>query len=421
LNQALGAFSQYSNVTLQAASLAGGVAPTPTPTPSPTPTPPVTSEFQISSNAAFAQWSTHVAADPVGNFVAVWQSNLQDGSGWGIFGRRYDSAGNPLGNEFQVNNFTTGNQFVPRVAMDANDNFTVVWESTNSDGNGYGISCRRYNSAGTPLGNEVQVNTTVVNNQHDPFIAMRPTGEFVIVWVSDLQDGSGWGIYGQRFDASGNKAGNEFPVNSVTAGDQKQPSVGMDSTGNFVVEWESAGQDGSGLGIYARRFNAAGAAQGSEFRVNTFTTNDQYASWITMNSSGAFVIAWSSVGQDGSGVGIYAQRYNAAGTPQGSEFRANTFTASDQIYPTASIDAAGNFVIVWESLGQDGSGRGIYCQRYNSAGVAQGSEMQINVNIASDQFNPFVAMFSTNDFIVNWTSFGQDGFAEGVYGRRYFF
>ncbi len=421
LNQALGAFSQWSNVTLQAASLAGGVAPTPTPTPSPTPTPPVTSEFQISSNAAFAQWSTHVASDPVGNFVAVWQSNLQDGSGWGIFGRRYDSAGNPLGNEFQVNTFTPGNQFVPRVAMDANDNFTVVWESTNSDGNGYGISCRRYNSAGTPLGNEVQVNTTVVNNQHDPFIAMRSTGESVIVWVSDLQDGSGWGIYGQRYDASGNKAGSEFQLNSFTAGDQKQPSVAMDSNGNFAVEWESVGQDGSGGGVYARRFNASGVAQGSEFRVNTFTTGDQNASWISMNSSGAFIITWSSVGQDGSGVGIYAQRYNAAGTPQGSEFRANTFTASDQIYSTASIDDAGNFVIVWESVGQDGSGRGVYGQRYNSAGLAQGAEFQINVNVSNDQFNPFVAMFSTNDFIVNWTSFGQDGFAEGVYGRRYFF
>ena len=54
-------------------------------------------EFQISSSAPFAQWVTHVAAEPNGNFVVVWQNNLQDGSGWGIYAHRYNAAGVPQG------------------------------------------------------------------------------------------------------------------------------------------------------------------------------------------------------------------------------------------------------------------------------------------------------------------------------------
>jgi large repetitive protein len=36
-----------------------------------------------------AQYNSSVAADPAGNFVVVWQSLGQDGSGFGIFGQRF--------------------------------------------------------------------------------------------------------------------------------------------------------------------------------------------------------------------------------------------------------------------------------------------------------------------------------------------
>jgi hypothetical protein len=48
--------------------------------------------------------------------------------------------------------------------------------------------------------------------------------------------------------------GPEFQVNTYTTGDQRtflygRRNVGMDASGNFVVVWESAGQDGSGFGV----------------------------------------------------------------------------------------------------------------------------------------------------------------------------
>src|SRR5438105_80364 len=69
-------------------------------------------------------------------------------------------------------------------------------------------------------------------------------------------------------------AGPEFQVNTATDNNQEHASVAADAYGNFVVAWQSDRQDGSGWGVYAQRYNAAGVAQGSESRVNTTTAGD---------------------------------------------------------------------------------------------------------------------------------------------------
>ena len=168
--------------------------------------------------------------------------------------------------------------------------------------------------------------------------------------------------------------GPEFRVNTTTAGDQRTNTTGqggsmaLDAAGDFVVTWTSAGQDGSGQGIYAQRYNAAGVAQGVEFRVNTTTAGDQINSTVALDAAGDFVVTWTSYGQDtANSFGIYAQRYNAAGAMQGVEFPVNTTTAGAQRNSTVALDAAGDFVITWSSNLQDGSGYGVYAQRYDES------------------------------------------------------
>ena len=76
------------------------------------------------------------------------------------------------------------------------------------------------------------------------------------------------------------------------------------------------------------------------FRVNTTTTKEQVHASVAMDDAGNFVIVWSSKDQDGDNWGIYAQRYNAAGVTQGSEFRVNSYTAKEQLGPSVAMDAA---------------------------------------------------------------------------------
>jgi len=376
--------------------------------------------MRVNSYTTGEQVGSAVATDDDGDFVVTWWSFGQDGNGHGIYAQRYNAAGSPQGSEFRVNSYTKNTQNDPSIGMDADGDFVITWESFGQDGDDYGIYAQRYNAAGTALGSEFRVSSSTTNQQFSPSIGMDADGDFVITWASAQYESTS-GIYAQRYNAAGTPLGSEFLVNSYTTHNhyQVKPSIGMDADGDFVVTWSSYGQDVSGFGIYAQRYNAAGAALGSEFRVNSSTTSDQLISSIGMDADGDFVVSWENFGEDVDGYDIYAQRYNAAGTPQGSEFRVNSYTSYYQVNSSIGMDADGDFVVTWESYGQDGSNYGIYAKRYNAAGAVLGIEFRVNSNTFSYQLRPSIGMDADGDFVIAWESYGQDGDLGGVYTQRY--
>ena len=370
----------------------------------------VGAEIRANTYTAGHQQDPAVAMGAAGNFVVVWTSS-QDVSLDGIYAQRFNASGAAIGGEFRVNTTTANSQSNAAVAMDADGDFVITWESP--DGSSDGVYAQRYNAAGVAVGSEFRVNTTTASDQGRSAVAMDADGDFVITWESFVQDGSADGIYAQRYNAAGVALGGEFRVNTTTASSQNNPAVAMDAAGNFVIAWDSP-QDGSGDGIYAQRYNAAGVALGGEFRVNTTTSGSQNNPSVAMDSNGNFVVTWDSPDASSSD-GVYAQRYNGAGVALGGEFRVNTTTADDQADPTVAMDASGDFVIIWRSNGQDGSGDGIYAQRYNAAGVAIGGEIQVNTFTTYDQQAPAVAMDANGNITVAWESLGQDGSGYGIY------
>lgn len=323
---------------------------------------PVGPEFLVNTYTTDSQRSPSISSDSSGNFVVVWVSNTQDGSGYGVFGQRYEGSGGPLGGEFLVNTYTTGYQLSPSVTSDSTGDFVVVWTSGTPDNDAFG---QRFASSGVPLGGEFRVNTYTTNAQYNPSVTSDASGSFVVVWTSYTQDGSLSGIFGQRFDSAGASLGAEFRVNTHTTGYQLFPAVTSDPTGNFVVVWTDTAQDGSGTGVFGQRYSSSGMPLGSEFRVNTYTTNAQYGGSVASDSTGNFVVAWRSNTQDGPGYGVFGQRYASSGTPLGPEFRVNSYTTGGQDRPSVASDPSGNFVVVWHSFGQDGSGQGVIGQRYS--------------------------------------------------------
>ncbi|ADV61466.1 VBCS repeat-containing protein [Isosphaera pallida ATCC 43644] len=379
------------------------------------------SEFRVNEVTLNNQDEARVAVNAVtGDFVVVWESYTQDGWADGVYARRYSVSGVPLGGEFQVHTYTTNAQRNASVAMNAAGDFVVVWQSYTQDGSGYGVYAQRFDASGNPVGGEFQVNTYTTSFQVNPHVAMNGAGDFVVVWQSYTQDGSGYGVYAQRFDASGNPVGGEFQVNTYTTGWQRNPRVAMNAAGDFVVVWESFYQDGSGYGVYAQRFDALGNPVGSEFQVHTYTTNVQRNASVAMNAAGDFVVVWQSYTQDGLGFGVYAQRFDASGNPVGGEFQVNTYTTSFQVNPHVAVNAVtGDFVVVWQSFYQDGSGYGVYAQRFDASGNAVGGEFQVHTYTTSNQRIPHVAMNAAGDFVVAWESDSQDSSSYGVYLARY--
>jgi hypothetical protein len=328
---------------------------------------------------------------------------------------RWDGCTDCLFLEFQVNTWTTDVQRYPSITSLSNGGFVVVWQSYGQDGSSWGVYGQRFDSNGKKVGSEFQVNTWTRDKWY-PSITSLSNGGFVVVWQSYGQDGSSWGVYGQRFDSNGNKVGSEFQVNTWTRDDQWGPSITSLSNGGFVVVWDSYGQDGSSWGVYGQRFDSNGSRVGSEFQVNTWTRDKWYPS-ITSLSNGGFVVVWQGYGQDGSSYGVYGQRFDSNGNMVGSEFRVNTWTKGSQENPSVTSLSNGGFVVVWQSNGQDGSGYGVYGQRFDSNGNKVGSEFQVNTWTPGNQSGPSITPLSKGGFVVVWESDGQDGSGLGVFGR----
>ena len=389
-------------------------------------------EFRANTYTPLAQITPDVAVGRLGDIIVVWQSDDEDGNNWGVFAQRYDPAGAARGGEFRANTVTNNAQAVPKVAVDLNGNFVVAWQSMNQDGNNYGVFGQLFDSAGTRRGAEFQVNTFTAGAQGGPgyeypnlSVAMALDGRFVVAWQSAGQDGSGRGIFAQRFNTAGARAGGEFRVNTTTAGDQSYPAAAMAFDGSFVVVWDSP--DGSNNGIFAQRYDAAGASIGAPFQVNTYTTEDQSVASITMAANDpGFVITWGSYGQDGDGWGVYARRYSSAGAALGGEFRVNTYTPNYQYGLPAKVatDAAGNFVVSWRSLQDGGPGtdgeRGVFGQRFAVTGAPRGTEFQVNSYTTSYQIAPAVGSDRVGNFTVVWRGFGQEqANSNAIFGQRF--
>ncbi|MBR4103709.1 MAG: trypsin-like serine protease, partial [Thermoguttaceae bacterium] len=110
-------------------------------------------------------------------------------------------------------------------------------------------------------------------------VAIADRGEFVVVWDmitdGDEEDGSR-DVYMAKYAFNGgqmkiNGKTEAERVNIETEKDQQYASVAMDADGDVVVVWESYEQDGSGWGVYGRRFMTDGSSLGCSNTIQQLT------------------------------------------------------------------------------------------------------------------------------------------------------
>jgi hypothetical protein len=260
-------------------------------------------EFQVNTYTTDFQGDPAVAIDASG-FIVVWSSASQDGDSNGVFGLRFASSGARLGDEFRVNLQTASDQSRPAIAADANG-FVVVWGSYLQDGSVNEVFGRRFASSGAGIGGEFRVNVTTADNQVGPAVAANGSG-FEVVWQSFNQDGSSYGIFGRRFDSSGTALGGEIQVNARSQNTQTSPRIAAAGS-RFVVTWESFAQDGDSGGVFGRILDASGVPASAELQLSSYTFSNQYRVDVAAAGS-SFVVVWGSYPQDGSDTGVFAQR-----------------------------------------------------------------------------------------------------------------
>ncbi|HWM91165.1 MAG TPA: hypothetical protein VN493_10390 [Thermoanaerobaculia bacterium] len=321
-------------------------------------------ELRVNSFLSNCQQAPALSFAPDGGFVVVWQSDGQDGSGWGIFAQRFDEDGSLAGPEFQINATTSGDQRAPAVAHGPSGSFTVVWKSEGQDGDSWGVYARRFDASG-PLSGEVQAAASGAasgaGDQRRPAVTVQPTGHVVMVWEGP--DGSGPGIFLRRFAPDLTAPGAEVQVNETSNGFQVLPSLAADGSGNVIIAWEHASD------IQARRLDRLLAPLGSSFVVNSTTPGLQTRPRVGSSGSGDFLISWEGWSQDEGGPGAFARRFDFRMQPESPDFPLNTFVPGPQLRPALAVSPNGDVLAAWESEGQDGDGLGVFAQRYVLPGL----------------------------------------------------
>ena len=378
-----------------------------------------------------SQFAVQLASDADGNYVAVWQGPNREGRGtFDVFVQRFDAKGRQLGTESVVNSDWSGEQTNPDVAMAPGGHFVVVYEQTADDQAAAqfdsltSIYARLFNSDGTPMGDPFPL-ATAPSRRWAPGVGVANDGSFVVTWTSQSSNGLVAGMYARRFDASGTAMGNEFKVNTTPLNSQVlqvSNAMAMNGAGAFVVVWSNFGPDGSDQGVFGQRFNALGERAGGEFRVNTTTFDSQLSPHIAMDDLGRFMAAWTSrLQDDGTGWGIYAQRFDADGTPVGPEFLVTNTTQGEQGVSDITVDGDGQYIIAWNGTPFDNAHNGtdldVYVRQFTTDGTPLGDEVRVNQTTTSTQLLPAVAFGKDGRYFVAWSSFDQDGAGYGIYGR----
>ena len=363
-------------------------------------------EFQVNTYTTGNQYGATAAnLGPSGSFVVTWNDETgADGDGYGVRGRMFDVTGSPLGGEFTVTEFGTNDQGIARVGSNANGDFVVTWTDIGTlPGGGYQVYARRFNSTGVPQGGNISVNTYTTDTQAVSSVALDSTGNFVVVWRSIGQDGADFGVFGQLFNNTGAKVGAEFQVNQQTTGAQRDVRVARRPTGEFMVVWRSP-QDDQGGAIMARRYQANGTPVAGEFQVNTRELGYQYQPDAAYFSNGDAIVVWTSYGQDGSNAGVYGQRLDASGAKLGPEFNVNTYTPGFQGRPSVAVGPDGDFAVIWQSAGQDGSDLAIRAQQFDPTGKRLGVELPVNNFTTGLQGAPHVTAQPNGQYVAVWDS-----------------
>lgn len=348
-----------------------------------------------------------LATFPDGGFVVVWQDTRV---GVNIYARLFDSAGDPRGASFKVNDGTSILPESPSVAVDTSSAFIVVWNDSR-DGD-KDIYFKRYDTSGNPIGTDIIANTDLGTEvQYQPQVALGKDKEFMITWI-DLRNGDE-DIYARLFFWDGTAKTGDKKVNSG-ADLQIDPDIVADSSGKFIITWVDYRKDLPS--IYVQRYDTDGNDLGPNIAIYDSIPEVEKTS-ISINESGNYVICWRHA-QDYD-FDVYAQMVGVGDIAKGFLIKVNDDqTGAMQRLPRVAADQGGKMLVVWEDQrgGNLKDGSDIYLKKFMQNGDVLFGEFKVNDNTQLlPQKSPDIGVSPSGLSVVVWQD-SRDG--QNIYGQR---
>ncbi|MBM4354747.1 MAG: hypothetical protein FJ109_13330 [Deltaproteobacteria bacterium] len=378
-------------------------------------------EFKVNEFWVGPQAHPAVASRPGGSFAVAWEGK-GEGESNGVWLRFFGAGGEAKKPETLVNEVTLGDQERPSVAVLEGGHVVVAWNGF-GDEDTHGIYMRRYGKDGMPVGPQEIVNTFTTKTQESAHVTALDGGGFVVTWASLGKILYNHEVCARIYQADGTPVDDEWIVNLEQDNDQQSPVMAATPGGGFAAVWTGKPQDGSGYGIFARMFDAAGVPQNDDTLVNTYTFGMQWTPWIAALAGGGYAVAW-----DGEGAhddwGVSGRLLDEAGTPASDELAINTVIEADQYGPRIAGLVDGRFVVAWESFTEayiDPDAEGDVFMRIYAADATPLTSAGTPINhwTYDGQGDPSVAAFEDGGWIVVWYSFAQDGDERGIFAQRF--
>jgi hypothetical protein len=316
---------------------------------------PAGAEFLVNSTVLADQRLPAVAMSGSGAFVIAWEGHGTLGPTFpGIYLQRYDATGTALGTEIAVAGSPLLSVNDVAVAMNASGAFVVAWEENGPAGRD--IAARIYSADGSPIGAAFTVNQTTAANQRQPQLVLDSAGNFAVTWNGN-GSGDDAGVFARLFGPTGTPLTDEVRLNTTTTGTQSFSSIARDANGQFIVVWSGNGI-GDTAGVFARRMSPTGMPSGSEFRISATTTGTQQRPSIAFDPDDEYVVSWSGFGAADTS-GIYGREFWSDDTPKATEFPLNTTTSLIQINASVAPTGDNSYVVTWNGPGA-GDADGIF-------------------------------------------------------------
>jgi Ca2+-binding RTX toxin-like protein len=380
-------------------------------------------EFRVNSYILEDQRAVDLSALRDGGWVATWESVNQDGSGSGVYGQRYSAAGLPVGAEFRVNTTTLLGQLAPSVAGLLDGGWLVTWQSVSVAGD-FKVLGQRYSASGQMIevGSEFEfvVSGSTPGLSATPSVTALADGGWVVSWTALNAEGDKYGVYARHYSSTG-AAGGEIRIAADATHDQWWPSVSALGS-DWLVSWTEQGT--AGFDVHVRRFTSVGLVDTAwdDLVLQTNTTDVPLAPSVAAMDSGVspgWLVSWESVPASGGGRDIHAQKFDTTGVKVGSEVLIHSTTTAPQLHTAVTVLLDGGWLLTWQSTGADSSGLGISGQRFSAAGTPIGSEFHVNTYGVAEQSRPEVSGLVDGGWVVSWQSLAQDGSGLGIYAQRY--
>jgi hypothetical protein len=330
----------------------------------------IAAEFKVNTTVESDQRDPRICTLEDNCYVISWISWLSDGSGSVISFQLFNANGEFIGEEIQENTYSESHQKYPQVCILENGCFVICWGREDISGWSIGVFARIYNSDGQPVGEEFQVDSYTGFDTWDwkqPKICALKNNRFIICWKSSYPN---FEIVARLYESDGKALDTEFSVNTNLKQNQTNPQIQLLGNDQFLICWTGTIEDKFSGEIFARLYNLDGDAAGPEFRVNEYIKNWQYGPNICLLENNRYVICWESFGQDGSDCGIFARMYDVDGKMMGTEFQINTYIENDQRYLQMCNLGNDCFFICWVSWEQTNGFSGLYGKYYLADPIA---------------------------------------------------